>query len=138
MEYVWIAVLVLAVVVEAFTADLLAIWFFPSALIAMILAFLDVHVAVQCLVFVLLGIVLVVATRPLCGRLAVGKKTKTNADALIGETALVTEEIRNIDEAGEVRIRGLCWSARAADGRVIAAGEQVTVLEIQGVKLIVK
>lgn len=138
MEYVWIAVLVLAVVAEAFTSDFVAIWFFPAALISMILAFCDVHVAVQCLVFVVVGLVLVVATRPLCRRFMKPKGAKTNVDALIGEVALVTEEIRNIDEVGEVKLHGLCWSARTEDNRVIAVGEQVTVVEVRGVKLIVK
>ena len=138
MEYVWIAVLVLAVVTEAVTSDFVAIWFFPSALVAMILAFCGVHVAVQCLVFVLVGLVLVFSTRPLCRRFMKAKGAKTGVDALIGEVALVTEEIRNIDEVGEVKLRGLCWSARAEDNRVIAVGEQVTVIAVQGVKLIVK
>ena len=32
MLYVWIAVLVLAVVAEAMTSDLVAIWFVPAAI----------------------------------------------------------------------------------------------------------
>jgi membrane protein implicated in regulation of membrane protease activity len=80
----------------------------------------------------------VIATRPLCRKFLVTKQEKTNVDAHVGKTCIVTEEIRNIDEVGEVKLGGLCWSARSADGRVIAVGEQVTVKEIQGVKLIVE
>ena len=79
-----------------------------------------------------------IATRPLCRKFLVSKQEKTNVDAVVGKVCLVTEEIRNIDEVGEVKLGGLCWSARAADGRVIAVGEQVTVKEVQGVKLIVE
>lgn len=139
MPYFWIAVLALALVAEGLTADLVAIWFFPGAMISMVLAFCNVPVPIQFLVFAVLGLVLVFSTRRFCKKLLKTKKTKTNTDALIGETALVTEEISNIREQGEVRLNGLRWSARAEDpSRVIKVGEQVEVLEIKGVKLIVK
>ena len=138
MLYVWIAVLVAAVVVETLTNDFVAIWFFPAAVIAMVLSLFDVAPWVQLIVFLLVGLALVVATRPLCRKFLTVKEEKTNVDALVGKVCIVTEEICNIEERGEVKLSGLCWSARAADGRVIAVGEQVTVKEIQGVKLIVE
>ena len=138
MTYVWIAVLVAAVVTEAVTNDFVAIWFFPAALVSMLLSLFTVPVWVQILVFVVVGLALVIATRPLCRKLLKGKKQTTNAPALIGRVCIVTEEIRNIDEVGEVKLGGLCWSARSEDGRIIPVGEQVTVLAVQGVKLIVK
>ena len=139
MQYVWIAVLVTAVVVEAVTSDFVAIWFFPAALVSLILSLFDVPVWLQVLLFVVVGLALVIATRPLCRKFLMVKKEKTNAEALIGKVCIVTEEIRNIDEVGEVKVGGLCWSARAEDAqRVIAVGEHVEIVEIQGVKLIVK
>ena len=139
MQYFWIAVLAIALLAEALTADLVAIWFFPAALVSMVLAFCHVPMPLQLLVFVFLGLVLVFATRPLCKKLTKGKHVKTNTDALIGMTALVTQEICNIKETGEVKVNGLRWSARAADpARIIAVGEEVEVLEIRGVKMIVK
>ena len=139
MLYVWIAVLVLAVVSEAVTSDFVAIWFFPAALISLILSFFPVPIWLQILFFVVVGLLLVIATRPICRKFMKGKQEKTNVEALVGKTCIVTEEIRNIDEVGEVKVGGLRWSARAEDPtRVIAVDEQVTVVEIQGVKLIVK
>ena len=110
----------------------------PAAVIAMVLSLFDVAPWVQLIVFLLVGLALVVATRPLCRKFLTVKEEKTNVDALVGKVCIVTEEICNIEERGEVKLSGLCWSARAADGRVIAVGEQVTVKEIQGVKLIVE
>ena len=138
MLYVWIAVLIAAVAVEAMTNDFVAIWFFPAAIVSMVLSLFDVAPWLQLLLFLLIGLVLVVATRPLCRKFLTAKGEKTNVDALVGKVCIVTEEICNIEERGEVKLGGLCWSARAADGRVIAVGEQVTVKEIQGVKLIVE
>lgn len=139
MLYVWIGVLVAAVIIEAATSDFVAIWFFPAALVSLILSLFDVPVWLQILLFVLVGLALVIATRPLCRKLLKCKGEKTGAEALIGKTCIVTEEIRNIDEVGEVKVGGLCWSARAEDEeRVIAVGEHVEIVEIKGVKLIVK
>lgn len=138
MLYLWISFLILAVVVEAITNDLVAIWFFPAALVAMILSLFDTSPWLQIPVFLVVGLALVIATRPLCRKFLAPKQEKTNVNALIGKLCIVTEEIRNIDEVGEVKVGGLCWSARSADGRIIPVGEQVTVREIQGVKLIVE
>ena len=139
MLFLWIAALALAVVMEALTSDLVAIWFVPGALISLVLSLLSVPPFVQILVFLVVGTALVISTRPLCRRLLKGKDVKTGAEALIGKTCIVTEEIRNIDEVGEVKVGGLHWSARTKDPmRVIAIGEQVEILAIEGVKLIVQ
>jgi membrane protein implicated in regulation of membrane protease activity len=139
MLYVWIAVLVVTVLLEALTSDLVAIWFVPAALVSLILSFFPAPIWLQLLVFIATGVVLVISTRPICRKLMKGRRERTNAEALIGKTCIVTEEIRNLDEVGEVKLGGLCWSARSAEqDRVIAVGEQVVVMEIQGVKLIVK
>lgn len=138
MYILWIVLLVAAIVIEALTTDFVAIWFFPAALCSLILSFFSVPPLYQVLCFVALGVILVFATRPLCRRFLKGKRAATNVDALIGKTCLVTEEICNIEGRGEVRVGGLCWSARSEDGGVIAVGTEVTVIEIRGVKLIVK
>lgn len=138
MLYVWIAVLIVAVVVEALTNDFVAIWFFPASLVSMILSLFDTPPWLQVLLFLVIGLVLVISTRPLCRKFLVSKEEKTNVDAIIGKVCIVTEEIRNIEGIGEVKVGGLCWSARSANGRVITLGEQVTVKEVQGVKLIVE
>ena len=60
----------------------------------------------------------------------------TNADALIGEVAVVTEKISNIEARGLVKIRGQIWSAKSADGVDIDKDEKVSIISIEGVKLV--
>ena len=61
----------------------------------------------------------------------------TNADALVGMTAVVTADIHNIDAVGEVKVSGQYWSARAVrDDETISVGTHVKVVAIEGVKLI--
>ena len=139
MPYVWLGVLIAALIIEALTADFVSIWFAPAALITMILAFCRIPWLLQVPLFLLLGLLFVILTRPLVRRLKKGKGSKTNVDALLDSVALVTEEICNIRETGEVKLNGLRWSARSADpGVVIPKGSQVRILSVEGVKLIVK
>ena len=139
MFWVWFAIAIFALVAEAITAELVAVWFAPAALAAMIMAYFGVPIYWQLPVFVVLGFLLVLATRPLAKKFAKGKKEKTNVDSLVGEHAVVTEEIDNLSEKGEVKVNGLLWSARSvAEGEKIPAGTVVIVEEINGVKMIVK
>lgn len=138
MTYIWIAATVLFVIVEAATVSLVSIWFIPGSIISLILSFFDIPDWVQIVVFIVVSL----ATLLLCKFVfKVGKKGKavhTNADAVIGQTAIVTEEISNIDGKGAVKIMGKEWSARSDNDENIEIGTQVEVLSIQGVKLICK
>lgn len=136
----WIIMLAFCVAMEAVTVSLVAIWFIPAALIAMIVSFFpNVPMYVQWLVFVLVGLVLVLSTRPLCRRFLAKRKPRTNADSAVGQKCLVTEEVNNIKETGEVKLNGLKWSARTEENdRIIPVGTEVEVVAINGVKLIVK
>lgn len=139
MYVVWIVAIVLAVIVEAQTAALTAIWFVPGAVVSLILALCNVSWQIQVLVFALLSLVML-----LFGLLFVRKRIKkiphipTNSDRIIGMEGKVTEEIDDDAPTGEVKVDGKRWTARSADGSVIPVGEMVTILRIEGVKVIVE
>ena len=61
----------------------------------------------------------------------------TNADRLIGKTGVVISEIKSNLDVGQVKVMGQKWSAKS-DYAPIAENTKVTVLAIEGVKLIVK
>ena len=137
MEYFWIGIVVLSVVFEVLTPGLVAIWFMPAALVSMILAFFGVTVWVQIPVFLILSILCILFARPLINRRC--KAHATNIDAIIGEKAIVIENSENIAGAGQVKVRGQYWSARTVDDDVTyAVGDIVTVVAVEGVKLICK
>ena len=63
---------------------------------------------------------------------------KTNVESLIGKQVIVSETIDNLKAAGQVKVNGLEWTARAADEEdIIPAGTEVTIKEVSGVKVIV-
>jgi membrane protein implicated in regulation of membrane protease activity len=139
MYVVWIVAIVLAVIAEAQTAALTAIWFVPGAVVSLILALCNVSWQIQVLVFALLSLVML-----LFGLLFVRKRIKkmphipTNSDRIIGMEGKVTEVIDGDAPTGEVKVDGKRWTARSADGSVIPEGEIVTILRIEGVKVIVE
>ena len=62
------------------------------------------------------------------------KVEKTNVDAVIGATGLVTVAIDNLTAAGQVKLGAMEWTARSTNGEAIPAGTVVRVDKIEGVK----
>lgn len=139
MQYVWLSVTIISLIVEALTAGLVSIWFVPSALVSMVLAFFGIPTYLQTVVFFGLSIILLVFSRTIWKKYTSFKPVEsTNADALIGKIGIVTEAIDNINAKGSVKINGQYWSARSFDGSEIPADSKVEILSIEGVKLICK
>ncbi len=82
---------------------------------------------------------LFVFVRPIARRhLEMPALARTGVDALIGQRALVLEEISNLDGAGSVKIGGEVWTARATvEETRIPAGASVQVVEIRGATAVV-
>ena len=134
----WLAVFVLLIVIELATMGLTTIWFAGGAVAGFLASMLGANVVIQAVVFFVVSIVLLIFTRPFAVRYINSNKTKTNIDGLIGQEALVLEEINNIRETGCARLEGKEWTARSVDDTVIPADTVVIVERIEGVKLIVK
>ena len=135
MPYVGLGVIVLALVTEAATAGLVSIWFIPGALVALALSLFDISVIWQACAFVVLSLVaLIFGRRFIHPR---GKIEKTNTDALIGQTAVITEQVCNVEGRGAAKVDGKIWSARTVtEGDTLEVGELVEIVDIRGVRLI--
>ncbi len=139
MEYaLWIVLMVALIIIEASTWGLVCIWFAIGALAAAISKLLGAELLSQIVVFVAVSAVALFATKPVVKKLRGKGKTATNADMVIGKTGIVTEEITNDKFAGKVKIAGQEWSAVTADGSEIPKNSKITVLKIEGVKLVVE
>lgn len=139
MMFIWLVVLIIAVVVEVLTMGLTTIWFAGGALVAIVATLLHAPIAVQVVLFFLVSLLLLFFTRPVAVKYFNRDRVKTNAEGLIGRQAIVISEISNIQGVGQVTVSGQQWSARSMeDSVVIPAGAVVNVMAIDGVKLIVK
>ena len=56
-----------------------------------------------------------------------------NADLLIGMDGIVTMDIYNKEETGQIKVRGQYWSARNIEDDVIPTGSRVKIISIEGV-----
>ncbi|MBQ7917089.1 MAG: NfeD family protein, partial [Firmicutes bacterium] len=85
--YIWLAVLVICVLVEAATMGIVCIWFAAGALAAWVLAMLGVSEGVQIVAFVGVSALLLIFTRPLVRKFVTPKIQPTNVNAVIGREA---------------------------------------------------
>ncbi|MCD8103462.1 MAG: NfeD family protein [Lachnospiraceae bacterium] len=137
--FIWLAVLVMMLLVEAITLGLTTIWFAGGALVAFLLAILQMDPIAQIAAFCAVSVLLLVFTRPAASRWLNRDRTRTNAQSLIGEMAVVTERIDNLAGTGQVQVHGQYWTARSAEqSQSIEKEKNVEIEEISGVKLIVK
>lgn len=138
MTYLWILVIIVSLVVEAGTYALIAIWFVPSAAICIVLSMFDMNISAQVIVFFLLSLISIIIFRKYFQNIIKSKAVFTNADAVIGKTGIVTEDIDNINFKGQVKVGYQIWTAIASDSTRLKKGDTVKVLSIEGVKLIVE
>ena len=136
--YVWLGIIVAAAVIESLTTDLISVWFIGGGIIALVLELCGVGEIVQIVLFLLSSLGLLVSLRtPLKKRL--DKQTVlTNADSLVGLQCTMRKQTA-FELPGEVKVRDVVWTAIAENEREpIAEGVLVTVVRIQGNKLVVK
>ena len=134
----WLIVLVVMTVIEIITLGLTTVWFAGGALAAFIASLLGANIVVQVILFVVVSVLLLALTRPLAVEYLNKDRIRTNADSLIGKTAVVKQEIDNLNAQGQVSVDGQEWTARSVEEQVIPKNVQVEIVEINGVKLMVR
>lgn len=138
MVYVWLGLIVAFIAIEAATVNLVSIWFIGGALAGLVCAILGAPALLQWAVFIAVSALLLALLRPVLKKYLRVKPTKTNADRLIGQEALVTEEIDNLRETGAIRVNGVLWTAKSVDDAQISPGTRVVIDRIEGAKVYVK
>lgn len=134
----WLIAIAVFLVIEIITLGLTTIWFVPGALIAVFLSLAGTIWQVQWGVFFIFSFLMFYFVRPSAVKKFNVKREKTNIDRIIGADGKVLESIDNFAGKGIVLADGKEWMAKSQDGTTIKEGSVVTILEITGVKLIVK
>lgn len=140
MEYMWIVWLAIAIfflIIESITVELISIWFTGGSLIALLVSLIVPELGWQIAAFCVSSILLIIFTRPIVARYLKRNESKTNVDSLIGGIATVTKDILP-DDRGEVKVNGQYWLAISSENVLIESGNKVSILAIEGAKLIVK
>ncbi len=134
--YIYSAIILFSIIIEASTSALVSIWFIPGAILGILLSILNVSIAVQIIVFFTTSILLMLLFYKKLRDVIALKTEKTNVDALIGKEAIAEEDISYL-KPGRVKVNGMSWSAYIKKGdKEIQKGDTVRILSIDGVKLL--
>ena len=134
----WLAAVIALCAGEAATVGLVSIWFAAGALGAFLAACVGAPLWTQLIVFAAVSAAALALVRPAVSKFARPRRSPTNADRVIGQTATVTETVDNEAGTGQVNVLGQVWTARSQLDVVIPAGAQVKVHRIEGVKVFVE
>ena len=134
----WLIVAGICLVIEIATVGFLVFWFGIGALFAMITSFFTDNLIIQTVVFILSSTVLLFFTRPFVNKFSPKEKVKTNAFSIIGKKGIVTQTINPITGEGQVKVGSEVWSAKSSEDVKIEKGLEVKVLDIDGVKAVVR
>lgn len=135
-DHLWAAWLVLAValgVAEMVSLDLILVMVAVGALVGALAALASLPLVLQVLLAAGSSAAMLTLVRPnLVARLHTGPNLVTGAGKLVGQRALVTEEL-SAHHPGRIKLGGEIWSACPYDETLtIAAGETVEVFAIRG------
>jgi len=131
---IWLILIVVLIVAEVATYQLVAVWFALGAVASL----LGASGTVQLITFVVVSLLSLIASRPLVKKIQSAPKEKTNADRIIGQTAVVIHPISS-EQRGRVEIEGQDWSAAAVNKEEsFATGQKVQIVRIEGVTVYVK
>lgn len=135
----WLVLMILFIIIEIVTLGLYTIWFAGGALAAFLTSLVNLPLLGQLGVFVAVSAALFILVRPSVARKFNKNREKTNIDSIIGEYAVVTKRIYNLDGEGQVMLKGMEWTARTMDDNLmLEEGTKVIIRAVEGVKLIVE
>ena len=138
MIWVWLAVFVIAVVVEAVTEELVSIWFAAGAIITIPISY-AAPFWVEIVVFAVISVVALIFTRPIIKKMMDRTIRKTNSDDFIGKRVKVIKAIDKFD-GGEIKLNGIVYTAilREEDEDKIENDSIVEVVALKGNRVVVK
>lgn len=137
MISIWVVVLLITLLLEFESQQLVTIWFSVGSILALILAAFNVHYIWQIASFVVLSTVLVLATRPLSRRFMRREIVATNIDSIIGKQGIIITDV-SLDVRGEVKVESRIWVAFVTSNIHIEKGTKVIVMDVEGNKLLVE
>lgn len=136
--WVWMVVAAVFAVGEIFTAGFFLLWFAIGAAVAGILTLLGFGMGWQLATFAIVSGALFVASRRFAERWTQKQPSGVGADRFIGKTGVVLAQIDNLKATGRIRVERDEWRAESETGEVITPGTVVTVVRVEGTRMVVR
>ena len=138
-QILWILTILIFLIIEICTVSLVSIWFCVGAAFAEIASLCHLNFIIQLILFLTISFLAMLFIMPAVWKKIKRTRKRTNADSLIGQTGIVTEEINGMKNTGRAMVNGSDWMARSKNpAKSILVGTKVTVKKIEGAKLIVE
>lgn len=134
----WLVLAAVMLIVELLTVgNLISIWFAFGAMVAAVVSVFYPSTIVEVLVFSIASLLSLYFVRPLAKKTLPKNPRPVNADRILGERTRLIKAIE-ADDWGQINYNGIVWSAESFDQKPIEKGTLVDVIDIQGVKAIVR
>ena len=136
----WAILMLVCACVELLTGTLYILCLAVGALFAIPFAALDVPLAWQVVVFVVLSVASIYTLRPIAMRYlhrTDKDDTTSNADAILGRVGVVSEEIP-AHGFGRLALDGDDWKAQSADGQALPKGARAKIVDRQSLVVTVE
>lgn len=139
MWQIWVILAVLFIIFEMIIpTDFLVFWLGISAGITAICSLFIDNITIQIGIFCILSILLFFCTKKFVQKFTKhDENIKTNSYSLIDKTGIVTTEINPILGTGQVKVNNEIWSAKTNDNTIIPENTLISILSIDGVKVVV-
>ena len=76
MQLFWLIIIILLSIIEAFTINLVSIWFIVSGIITLVISLFTNNIIIQIAVFILLGVILLLSTKNILQKYLTSKNHK--------------------------------------------------------------
>ncbi len=138
MFWIWLGICIICIGIEFASPALVSIWFVIGGIVALVLScFEPIAWYWQLLAFMGISLIALFAIRPVAKKFLKRNQTEANAEGFTGKDARMVTPA-DFDTLGTVVINGVTWNVRSRNGEELAAGEIVTVVAMDGNKLVVE
>ena len=135
-RWIWVGAALFLGLAEMVTAGFFMLPFAVGAVIAAVLAFMDVEPVVQLVVFIVTSVVALVVLQRYV-RKEDERQPAIGSNRFVGQRAVVLQTVDRTSGTGRVRMDTEEWRA-VTDGSPIEAGTEVEVTEVRGARLVVQ
>ncbi|HSQ36528.1 MAG TPA: NfeD family protein [Acidimicrobiia bacterium] len=134
-RWIWLGVAAVFGIGEIFTAGFFMLPFAAGAVVAFVLALLDVEPAIVLVVFLVTSVLVLVVIQSLVRR-GDQRTVAVGANRFVGRRVLVLERVDRLAGTGRVRLDTENWRA-TTDGDPLEPGAEALVVEMRGTRLVV-
>jgi membrane protein implicated in regulation of membrane protease activity len=134
-RWIWLGVAAVFGIGEIFTAGFFMLPFAAGAVVAFVLALLDVEPAIVLVVFLVTSVLVLVVIQRLVRR-GDQRTVPVGANRFVGRRVLVLERVDRLAGTGRVRLDTESWRA-TTDGDPLEPGAEALVVEMRGTRLVV-